>query len=394
MSDRKYPDIDFVETDTETIESNLIALYENMVQQVPGRERYKVYPASPERLFIAWVANIIVQQRVIINETAKKNVPRYADGEYLDSLAELFKDLERLPASPASAMFRFYISEAQKQSVIIPAGTRISFDGAILFETKENLEIKAGQTYGDVEGICTTAGDVGNNLAAGQVKELVDLYDYYQKAENITATSGGAEEEDDASYYERMRESMESFSTAGPINGYIYWTKSVSPAVADVAFATVIDQKRVIVAARVRRAVGKRTVGYQHRRRIFINKILYYLFRPVHSAPPAVFSKYSRSAVNSPHKDAPKACASGVILFGFCRLRLFFLLGLSLLRKNKFAVFSFADILFAGCYFSLEHLLRELILDLLLDNTLERSRSVDRVKARIRRFLNSRFVKN
>ena len=60
MSDRKYPDIDFVETDTETIESNLIALYENMVQQVPGRERYKVYPASPERLFIAWVANIIV----------------------------------------------------------------------------------------------------------------------------------------------------------------------------------------------------------------------------------------------------------------------------------------------------------------------------------------------
>ena len=179
MSDRKYPDIDFVETDTETIESNLIALYENMVQRVPGRERYKVYPASPERLFIAWVANIIVQQRVIINETAKKNVPRYADGEYLDSLAELFKDLERLPASPASAMFRFYISEAQKQSVIIPAGTRISFDGAILFETKEILEIKAGQTYGDVEGICTTAGDVGNNLAAGQVKELVDLYDYY-----------------------------------------------------------------------------------------------------------------------------------------------------------------------------------------------------------------------
>lgn len=48
MSDRKYPDIDFVETDTETIESNLIALYENFVQQVPGRERYKVYPASPE----------------------------------------------------------------------------------------------------------------------------------------------------------------------------------------------------------------------------------------------------------------------------------------------------------------------------------------------------------
>lgn len=235
MSDRKYPDIEFVETDTETIESSLIALYENLVQQEPGRERYKVYPASPERLFISWIAAVIVQQRVLINETAKKNVPRYADGEYLDSLAELFKDLERLPASPASAMFRFYISEPQAQSIIIPKGTRISFDGAILFATTENLEIKAGSTYGDVEGECTTAGTVGNNLATGQVKEIVDLHDYYQKAENITATSGGAEEEDDANYYERMRESMESFSTAGPINGYIYFTKSVSAAVADVA---------------------------------------------------------------------------------------------------------------------------------------------------------------
>jgi len=234
MSDRKYPDIEFVETDTETIESNLIALYESLVQQVPGRERYKVYPASPERIFISWIASIIVQQRVLINETAKKNVPRYADGEYLDSLAELFKDLERLPANPASAVFRFYISEAQQQSIIIPAGTRVSFDGTIMFAIKENLEIKAGSLYGDIEGECTTPGTIGNNLAAGQVKDLVDIYDYYQKAENITATSGGAEEEDDASYYERMRESMESFSTAGPMNGYIYFTKSVSAAVADV----------------------------------------------------------------------------------------------------------------------------------------------------------------
>ena len=44
MSDRKYPDIEFVETDTETIESNLIALYENMVQQVPGREALQSLP--------------------------------------------------------------------------------------------------------------------------------------------------------------------------------------------------------------------------------------------------------------------------------------------------------------------------------------------------------------
>ena len=236
---REYPDIEFVETDTEIIESNMIALYEEMVNkelQAQGkRQTYKVYPGSPERLFIAWCAAIIVQQRVLINETAKKNVPRYARGEYLDSLAELFKDIERLPATPAVAKFRFYISAAQNQSVIIPKGTRITFDGEITFETTEELEIKAGETYGEVNGKCQTAGLVGNNLAPGQVKEIVDIYDFYLKAENVTKTEGGAEQEEDDSYYERMRESMESFSTAGPVNGYIYHTKSVSTAIADVA---------------------------------------------------------------------------------------------------------------------------------------------------------------
>ena len=238
MSDIKYPDIDFLETETETIISSMIALYEEM-QKEAGRDNYKVRPGSPERLFISWMAAIIVQQRTLINETAKMNVPRYAakseNEEYLDSLAEIFKDTQRLPASPASATFRFYISEPQQQSTIIPAGTRISFDGVIIFATSEVLEIRAGETSGEVEAVCTQPGTVGNGLVAGQVKEVVDLFDHYQKAENITTTSGGAEKEDNESYYERMRDSMESFSTAGPINGYIYWTKTVSPAVLDVA---------------------------------------------------------------------------------------------------------------------------------------------------------------
>lgn len=235
MSKREYPDITFLETDTEIIESNMIALYEYMMKEEYKREDYKMQPASPERVFIAWCAAIVVQQRILIEETAKKNVPRYAEGEYLDSLAELFKDIERLPATPAVATFRCYISAAQKQSVIVPQGTRITFDGEITFETVEELEIPAGETYGDVSGKCQTAGIVGNNLAAGQVKEIVDVYEYYLKVENITKTSGGAEEEDDGDYYNRMRESMESFSTAGPTNGYIYHAKSVSAAISDVA---------------------------------------------------------------------------------------------------------------------------------------------------------------
>lgn len=233
MIKREYPDIEFVETDTETIENSLIALWELMYEKMTGKKK-KVYPASPERLYIAYTAAIIVQQRIIINETAKKNVPRYANGKYLDSLGELFKDTFRLPEAKANAVFRFYISEPQKQSVIVPQGTRINFDGEIVFATTEELEIKAGEEYGDILGECLTPGIVGNNIAAGQIKEIVDTYDFFWKVENITRTAGGADKESDQSYYERLRESMEGFSTAGPVGGYIYHVKSVSTAITDV----------------------------------------------------------------------------------------------------------------------------------------------------------------
>lgn len=233
MNKREYPDIEFVETDTETIENSLIALWELMYEKMTGKKK-KVYPASPERLYIAYTAAIIVQQRIIINETAKKNVPRYANGKYLDSLGELFKDTFRLPEARATAIFRFHISEPQPQSVIVPQGTRINFDGEIVFSTTEELEIHAGDTYGDVLGECQTAGIVGNNIATGQIKEIMDTYDFYWKVENITRTAGGADKESDQSYYERLRESMEGFSTAGPVGGYIYHVKSVSTAIADV----------------------------------------------------------------------------------------------------------------------------------------------------------------
>ena len=233
MIKREYPDIEFVETDTETIENSLIALWELMYEKMTGKKK-KVYPASPERMYIAYTAAIIVQQRIIINETAKKNVPRYANGKYLDSLGELFKDTFRLPEAKANAVFRFYISEPQKQSVIVPQGTRINFDGEIVFATTEELEIKAGEEYGDILGECLTPGIVGNNIAAGQIKEIVDTYDFYWKVENITRTTGGADKESDQSYYERLRESVEGFSTAGPVGGYIYHVKSVSTAITDV----------------------------------------------------------------------------------------------------------------------------------------------------------------
>lgn len=224
---REYPDISFVDTDTESIVNNLIQAYEFMT----GRT---LYPADPARIFILWVADIIVQQRVLIDTAAKQNVPRYAKGEYLDSLAELFFDVSRLQPGKARTTLRFYISTELPFDQLVPKGTRVTVDGEIIFETIEDLYIKSGSLYGDVIAECQTPGTIGNGFVPGQITEIIDVFPYYSSVENITESNGGSEREDDNEFYERMRSSMKSYSTAGPKGSYEYWAKTVSSAIADV----------------------------------------------------------------------------------------------------------------------------------------------------------------
>ena len=224
---REYPDIHFVDTDTNTVVNALIQSYEAFT----GRT---LYPADPARLFILWVADIIIQERVNIDFSARQNVPRYAEGEYLDSLAELFKDAYRLEPEKAKTTLRFTLSIPLEVATIVPVGTRVTVDGEIIFQTTQALTIPAGDLFGDVEAECQTAGEIGNGFVPGQITKLVDIFPYFERVENITESAGGADRESDAAFYERIRESMETFSTAGPVGGYEYYAKTASALIVDV----------------------------------------------------------------------------------------------------------------------------------------------------------------
>lgn len=247
---RRFPDITFVETDTEGIKTGLVQGYE----AITGR---KLYPADPMRFFILWVADIIIQERALINWSARQNVPRFAEGEYLDSLAELFKDVERLRPQPAKTTFRFWLSMKQEGAHTIPAGTRVTVDGEITFATLEPLFIEAGKLYGDAAAECITLtesgesiGAAGNGFLPGQITQIVDVYPFFERVENLTESAGGADWESDAAFYERMRESMETFSTAGPMGAYEYYAKTASSLVSD-AKATGPEEEPGVVDVRV-----------------------------------------------------------------------------------------------------------------------------------------------
>ncbi|MDF2984876.1 MAG: hypothetical protein K0R50_386 [Eubacterium sp.] len=222
----------FISTDTNALVTKLISAYELITGSV-------VRPASPEKLFINWIADVLVLERGLNNYTGNQNLPSRAESENLDALGELFYVKKRPKAQAAVCTVRFYISAVQSTSILIPSGTQITdIEGALVWETTADAYVKAGDTYTDVKIQCQTTGRTGNGYAAGQISVIIEPYAYYDHCENITSSDGGSDISTDDEFYELMRASQDAYSNAGAKGGYIYFTKQVSGEIADVVVNT------------------------------------------------------------------------------------------------------------------------------------------------------------
>ncbi|MBS7328940.1 MAG: baseplate J/gp47 family protein [Oxalobacter sp.] len=223
------PDVDFIETDSSTIEAAIINRYETLA----GRSLAK---GDPVRLFLETIAAVIIQQRTAINLAARQNLLSYAQGEYLDALG-VYLNVERLPAASAVTTLEFTLSSALAQTYTIPSGFEVT-NGIVTFATDRELIIPAGSMTGTVDATCTTAGTAGNAYLAGQVNTIVSPMTFLASAENTTATAGGADIETDEAFAERIRLAPNAFSVAGPKKAYEFHTYSVSSAIIDVSVTT------------------------------------------------------------------------------------------------------------------------------------------------------------
>ncbi len=217
--------IKFVEQDPLFYEQELIAKYEELT----GR---KLYPADPERLLINLQVYALSLIHYSINHTGNMNLLAFATGQYLDALAE-FYGVKRLPAQPARTLLRFSLSEPLSFELVVPAGTRAGA-GEIVFRTTQEAKIPAGSTYVDVSAECEVLGTAGNGFSIGQINQLIDPLPYITKVENITMSMYGVDEEDDERFRERIRLSIERFSTAGSKEAYIYHARSAHQLIDDV----------------------------------------------------------------------------------------------------------------------------------------------------------------
>lgn len=224
----RNPEYQFVSNEANALLTNMINMYERLTGLT-------VTPASPERLFISWMASILQLAFAQINYAANQNIPSRADGTNLDALAELVYMLERPKAKKAVCTMQFTISKAQVFDITIPVGTRVSDPQRnVYFETVGEATITAGSTSATIGARCMTEGAAGNGYVAGQINSLVDIFPYYESCTNLAVTDGGSDIATDEEFYELLRASMDAYSTAGPIGAYAYHAKSVSTEIADV----------------------------------------------------------------------------------------------------------------------------------------------------------------
>lgn len=123
----------------------------------------------------------------------------------------------RLNASSASTTLRFTLQEELDFDCEIPAGTKAATaDGKTIFATDKSVIIQAGVLSGAVSASAQASGSGANGFVAGQVCVLVDPVAYVASVENTTTTMLGADVETDAHYRQRIQESPEAYTCAGP----------------------------------------------------------------------------------------------------------------------------------------------------------------------------------
>ncbi|ARK26012.1 hypothetical protein SporoP37_15910 [Sporosarcina sp. P37] len=226
MSRFNLPDLYFLEKAPEVIEREMLMHVEEKTQLTLQR-------ADPRRKFLQGLAAYISIERNNLEHSLRQNRLSYAEDNMLNHMG-VEMSTERLPAKFSNTTMAFSLEEDRVDTLSIPTGTRFLVGEDIYFETTEDRLVPKGVQLFTVGAVCTQPGDIGNDFLPGEITILVEPLPYVKHVQNTTISAGGAEEEDDDAYAERIRLAPESFSVAGPDGAYIYWAKAASQNISDV----------------------------------------------------------------------------------------------------------------------------------------------------------------
>lgn len=227
------PDVSFIDgISLDGVQSLLVSAYEEKYKEVTGRTL--TLRRSDSETITLYAASVVLYQMFLhIDNAGKMNLLKYAYSDFLDHLGAL-RGVKRLPASAAMCTVRFTLSAEQTSAIIIPEGTLVTNGDGMYFATDSVGEIPIGALYADIPCTCTVEGASGNSLMAGTIDILSNPVPYVASVANIDNTNGGADEESDDDFAERIYLAPAGYSVAGPEDAYKFHTQSYSSSIGDV----------------------------------------------------------------------------------------------------------------------------------------------------------------
>ena len=162
-----------------------------------------------------------------------------ADGEYLDLLASQPRiDMERIEGVEATGYVLFTVKNALLEELLIPAGTVVTSDTGLDFETVTDNTILPGELSREC---MVQAVDVGvdGNIPAGSIVTKLDGYDAVEgfTVSNIDAFSGGLDYEEDDVFRDRILANMQ-LAKFGSKPYYVAMLMNEFPEAHDISFDT------------------------------------------------------------------------------------------------------------------------------------------------------------
>lgn len=228
MSLPALPEPHFIDRDPAAITAQMVAQYEADAGKA-------LHDAQVERLLVNNIAYRETLVRIGIQEAAKQTLLYYAGSPMLDYIAQ-FYGVERLAAQPAQTTLRFALPAPALVDTPIPLGSRVSNGSlSLVFATSAPALVAAGQSAVDVQAVCETAGVVGNGWPTSESGILLDdLGVAGVLVTTLAASGGGADQEGQERFRQRVADAPESFTTAGSRAAYRWHAMSVSQTITAV----------------------------------------------------------------------------------------------------------------------------------------------------------------
>ncbi len=190
-----------------------------------------LYPGDEKEILLRAVQLIAITILAKVDTALKMDTLTWAVRDFLKEYG-LKRNCVYIEATYAEAPVTLTMAQSDYARTL-PAGTVLTADGVVLWETTEDIYLTGAAQTIDTVIRCQTAGVVGNGLTGGTYLQFMEGLEGLTSCVATANASGGVNAEDQEAYRERIRKFGLATVTTGPSEQYEKAAMEVSTQILD-----------------------------------------------------------------------------------------------------------------------------------------------------------------